>query len=282
MQTIHVSPDFPLNRRMRKAVRRGKLEVVREGGEAMSSASGDLENRRRFIRELREIIDPCEGLRPFVCRGFPLECKVFLVGYNPATSDLPDFWQFFGEDGFDKDLWLRKYKEERIRLGRPPVSNTRQRMDALVENIRSSRCLETNLYPKPSASAGELRMEFKDPRVLEFLLEKINPRVIVAYNRAQETIPALLGAGKPRPSEIKHADIADGKNGESIVLIKGSPLWSWGMHPPADANKPHVLNLAKLVDNLAESGECAIIPPDELGRAGESPGAPSARIFSGR
>ena len=33
MQTIHVSPDFPLNRRMRKAVRRGKLEVVREGEE---------------------------------------------------------------------------------------------------------------------------------------------------------------------------------------------------------------------------------------------------------
>ena len=33
MPTIHVSPEFPLNRRMRKAVRRGKLQVVREGGE---------------------------------------------------------------------------------------------------------------------------------------------------------------------------------------------------------------------------------------------------------
>ena len=31
MRTVCVSPDFPLNRRMRKAVRRGKLNVVREG-----------------------------------------------------------------------------------------------------------------------------------------------------------------------------------------------------------------------------------------------------------
>ena len=39
MTTIHVPPEFPLNRRMRKAVRRGKLEVVREG-EHSSSGGG--------------------------------------------------------------------------------------------------------------------------------------------------------------------------------------------------------------------------------------------------
>ena len=37
MQTIFVSPDFPLNRRMRKAVKRGKLEVIREGGERLTT-----------------------------------------------------------------------------------------------------------------------------------------------------------------------------------------------------------------------------------------------------
>ena len=31
MRTIYISPEFPLNRRMRKAIRRGKLQVVREG-----------------------------------------------------------------------------------------------------------------------------------------------------------------------------------------------------------------------------------------------------------
>ena len=36
MRTIYVSPDFPLNRRMRKDIRRGKLQVVREGGERLT------------------------------------------------------------------------------------------------------------------------------------------------------------------------------------------------------------------------------------------------------
>ena len=40
MTTIHISPEFPLNRRMRKAVRRGKLRVVREGGERSELGGG--------------------------------------------------------------------------------------------------------------------------------------------------------------------------------------------------------------------------------------------------
>ena len=40
MRTIYVSPDFPLNRRMRKDIRRGKLQVVREGGERLTMGGG--------------------------------------------------------------------------------------------------------------------------------------------------------------------------------------------------------------------------------------------------
>ena len=40
MRTIYVSPEFPLNRRMRKDVRRGKLQVIREGGENSSLGGG--------------------------------------------------------------------------------------------------------------------------------------------------------------------------------------------------------------------------------------------------
>ena len=40
MRTIHISPEFPLNRRMRKAVRRGKLRVVRVPGERLSLGGG--------------------------------------------------------------------------------------------------------------------------------------------------------------------------------------------------------------------------------------------------
>ena len=50
MTTIHVSPEFPLNRRMRKAVRRGKLRVVREGGERLSLGGGMAIEARRTVR----------------------------------------------------------------------------------------------------------------------------------------------------------------------------------------------------------------------------------------
>ena len=48
MRTIYVSPDFPLNRRMRKDIRRGKLQVVREGGEKLSLDGEVLTERGKF------------------------------------------------------------------------------------------------------------------------------------------------------------------------------------------------------------------------------------------
>ena len=50
MRTIYVSPEFPLNRRMRKDIRRGKLQVVREGGERSSLGGGIPSGKRRAFR----------------------------------------------------------------------------------------------------------------------------------------------------------------------------------------------------------------------------------------
>ena len=50
MRTIFVSPEFPLNRRMRRAVRRGKLRVVREGGERLSLGGEMAVEARRAVR----------------------------------------------------------------------------------------------------------------------------------------------------------------------------------------------------------------------------------------
>ena len=59
MQTIHVSPEFPLNRRMRKAVQRGKLLVVCEGEENSSTGGGDeeLEATKSEWNKMREAKD---------------------------------------------------------------------------------------------------------------------------------------------------------------------------------------------------------------------------------
>ena len=58
MQTIYVSPEFPLNRRMRKAVQRGKLKVACEGGENPSMGGGTpLEKSVLSLNERENAID---------------------------------------------------------------------------------------------------------------------------------------------------------------------------------------------------------------------------------
>ena len=52
MRTIYVSPEFPLNRRMRKDIRRGKLHVVREGGESSSLGGGIPSRKGRAFRTI--------------------------------------------------------------------------------------------------------------------------------------------------------------------------------------------------------------------------------------
>ena len=57
MRTIFVSHDFPLNRRMRKAVQRGKLQVVREGGKRLTmGGSTTLQKLRLGIRKAEGVI----------------------------------------------------------------------------------------------------------------------------------------------------------------------------------------------------------------------------------
>ena len=86
MQTIHVSPDFPLNRRMRKAVRRGKLQVVREGGEQFTLGADNGEKFKALCREARECT---------LCPNFRIEhgSSVLSSKCGPITASL----MFVGE-----------------------------------------------------------------------------------------------------------------------------------------------------------------------------------------
>lgn len=48
-----------------------------------------------FESGLEAIIGRPTTLRPFVCDGSPLDCRVFIVGFNPATDSEVDFWNFW-------------------------------------------------------------------------------------------------------------------------------------------------------------------------------------------
>ena len=222
----------------------------------------DSKLRQGFVRGLRETmcrVAPSGGLRPFVCDGCPLDCGVFVVGYNPATGDLPDFWRFFDSQTceFDKERWDQARREVRRGTpGTPEDSPTRQRINALVGAIRSAKCLETNLYSKPSRNEGALQKEDKNPEILRFLLEQIRPRVVMTHHLMAEhfVCKEFLNAGNFRPSEMGRVRIADGENGEAIVLVQGPLRIGWAFKDSAlGSGKPHVFDLAKLAEHLAEN-----------------------------
>lgn len=91
--------------------------------------------------------------RPLICEGSPLNCTIFIVGFNPATMMENDLWAYWSDGyGFRKSEWFKQYKEERLckkkASGRPraTVSAKRRNIDWIIEGGNGSHFLETNIY----------------------------------------------------------------------------------------------------------------------------------------
>lgn len=144
-----------------------------------------------FERELEKRVGRPTAVRPFVCDGSPLDCRAFIVGFNPATTMDTDFWEFWRSGyGFDKAAWFEVYKKERVRkplkpgkLRRSPVSNTRRVIDWISDAASPCKCLETNVYSRATDSANELAQEHRNTAPFDFLLEFIKPAVIVTHGK---------------------------------------------------------------------------------------------------
>jgi hypothetical protein len=116
------------------------------------------------------------GLRPFVCDGSPLECEVFIVGFNPATS--VGFWEFWDTGhGFDKKAWFEAYKKKK----QNGIGPAHRILECALESAAPVKCLETNLYSAPTKSAAGLPRQQRKPEIFDYLLATIKPKVIVAY-----------------------------------------------------------------------------------------------------
>ncbi|WP_278362221.1 hypothetical protein [Stutzerimonas kunmingensis] len=144
-----------------------------------------------FQQALKTHIGDCSTLRPFVCEGSPLDCKVFIVGFNPASNMDAGFWDFWRAGyGFDKAAWFDVYRYERRvkplspgKKRRTAVSRTRRIIELIVAGAAPFKCLETNIYSLPTESAKQLAAADRDSAVFEFLLERVNPQLIVAHGR---------------------------------------------------------------------------------------------------
>src|SRR5215211_3560107 len=159
-----------------------------------------------FERDFAVLIGRPTDLRPFVCDGSPLDCTVFLVGFNPATSMDADFWAFWRRGyGYDKPAWYRQYLAERAarplkpgKKSRPAVSPTRRNIDAFVEGGGAARVLESNIYAKASDDMKALDLASREIGPFRFLLAAIQPKVIVVHGKpaveaiAKFNVPARI------------------------------------------------------------------------------------------
>jgi hypothetical protein len=150
----------------------------------MASLNGRL---RQFRNHLQQLAGDDDRFRPFICEGSPFDCRVFLIGVNPA-SEVP-FWDYWHDDtGFNRACWLDQYKLLRQarpsksgRGGRQVVSTIRQRIERFVIAAQPEQVLETNLYSLPTPSEPAVRDVRRDTKVIEFLLSEIQPDVLVLH-----------------------------------------------------------------------------------------------------
>ncbi|MDZ4689710.1 hypothetical protein [Terricaulis sp.] len=144
-----------------------------------------------FQHQLEKAIGRSATSRPFVCEGSPLDCGVFIVGFNPATDMSADFWKFWTPGyGFDKAAWFDAYKAESLnkplrpgKTRRTAVSPTRRVIEWICEAASPVRCLESNIYSTATPDMNSLGHEDRDAAIFRFLVETIKPSVIVAHGK---------------------------------------------------------------------------------------------------
>jgi hypothetical protein len=172
-----------------------------------------------FESDLRKKLKNYEKPRPLICDGNPLDCEIFIVGINAATEMNTDFWSFWSKkSGFNKTEWLESYILERKlkplkpnKTRRNKLSNTRQRIEWIIESIKPIKTLETNLFVKATPTAEELTNEDKESSVFEYLLETIKPKIIFIHgNEVIGYFEKLYGI-KIKKNQIKNFEVSGTK-----------------------------------------------------------------------
>ena len=162
-----------------------------------------IQPRLSHLRDgLQGIVGRSSTLRPFVCDGSPLDCEVFIVGGNPATDIGVDFWKFWSDDyGFHRTAWFETYIQS---SKRGAVSPTRRRIDLIVGEAAPVRCLETNIFAKPTRRGGDLDKRERNTAPFDYLLRKVKPGLVIAHGKDARTHLASLRGAEFELWEEKH------------------------------------------------------------------------------
>jgi hypothetical protein len=142
-----------------------------------------------FEKQLAAIVGRPTTLRPFVCNGSPLACRVFIVGLNPASPMKATFWDFWRPGiGYDKAAWMDAYVAERAerplkpgRTRRRRISPSRAVIECLVSELGHTTCLETNIYATAAEDYCDLSAGLRDTKPFDYLLAALKPEVIIVH-----------------------------------------------------------------------------------------------------
>ena len=131
------------------------------------------------FRERLQNLMPDDYMRPFTCSGNPYDCRIFIVGANPATVLKPFFDTYWSDttgvlrDKFDDDYLAKRSKQ-----------GVRPNIEKFVHGASPIPCLETNIYATPSKHEVDLPEAKKDTTIFEFLLREIQPDAIFLFAKA--------------------------------------------------------------------------------------------------
>lgn len=145
-----------------------------------------------FTNELKQIIG-CSlnrGERPFVCDGYPATCHVMVVGQEPATALLEDWWSFWDtEYGFREDGFESAYKNHHKNHGKKGSDTRVKFLNRITCNLNPElKSLETN------ASMGGATSWYSNEEVLKLLLKEMhNLQAIIAFGRYARTMVGQSG-----------------------------------------------------------------------------------------
>ncbi len=130
------------------------------------------------LREFRSQLEKIERRLPspiswpFLCRGSPLKCRIFIVGFEPARKVEKRFWSFWTDSrGFKKAEFIREL--DKLDGGQ---TLTRERIEIIANAVGERVTLNTNIYSKK-----ELPKKDRKTDVIEYLLKTIRPKVVLAH-----------------------------------------------------------------------------------------------------
>jgi hypothetical protein len=151
----------------------------------------------RSFKERLENLVPSPPSWLFVYEGSPFDCRVFLIGANPARTTGRPFWKTYWTDevGLNKAKLLGDLEALDGKLTR-----TRKKIEEL-RGLIGAPLLDANVHSRNTARQRDLtRNDAEEAPMLDSLIDLIHPDIVVAHGRRAF---AFFGRMCPTLSEEK-------------------------------------------------------------------------------